>query len=300
MNFLVPPALHVGDTYARDDWQITSFARFRSMLEPYFQSEKISVSSVKNILDVGCGNGRVTNYLSSLFPEAHVIGIDVDAQMLETAARNTHNPKISYRKLDATNLADMKNEGIVFDVVNANYVLHWLSAADQECFLANGKGLMSPDALLLIGTCQQFPKYLQFLDQRVRDLFSISAETEHFLHYHNFDEWSALLATYGYSVIGRYEGLDPHPILVSDNFEDPRNFLCSWFWGASGGKAVYGKDVSCFSRNFARDLLDFTVTHYGSDGYYDFKKGGVKTEPEQGTYPCAFLEETLLILAARN
>ena len=37
------------------------------------------------ILDVGCGSGEITVDVAKLFPEAHVVGLDVSAAMLESA-----------------------------------------------------------------------------------------------------------------------------------------------------------------------------------------------------------------------
>ncbi|MFC0243639.1 class I SAM-dependent methyltransferase [Rhodopseudomonas telluris] len=42
-------------------------------------------SEFKTIVDWGCGAGRVTRYLPSLFPTAYIIGVDTDAAAIQWA-----------------------------------------------------------------------------------------------------------------------------------------------------------------------------------------------------------------------
>lgn len=54
------------------------------------------------LLDIGCGNGRQTRFLSRHFKR--VIGVDVSASAVELARRETiQEPNVEYRVLDGTN-----------------------------------------------------------------------------------------------------------------------------------------------------------------------------------------------------
>src|SRR5205823_2873716 len=46
---------------------------------------------IKRILDLGCGDGQLTLTLSSVYPDAEIIGVDIDPTSIQTAQRNLSN-----------------------------------------------------------------------------------------------------------------------------------------------------------------------------------------------------------------
>lgn len=291
--------LHKGSLYGRDDWQLTAFQRFVSLMQ---KAGADSFRPVSRILDLGCGNGKVTRFLASLFPQAEILAVDRDEQMLETARTAAADSRIRYVQKDIVELDRLlKDEAQPFDLVNANYVLHWLNLEQKTKLFSFLPDAMSVGSMLWIGTCQAFPQYLQFIDARIRRYLKREKEKPYdFIHYLDYDQWELFLRSNGFAISAAYEGLDPHPIAVSEQMTDSQNFLSSWLWGASTGRAAYGQKPEAFSAAFVEDLFRTTVEHYGSRQYYDFKAGGRKTPVPSGRSAAAFLEETLLILGVRK
>ena len=59
--------------------------------------EKISLKGTENVLDIGCGDGKVTAEISKLVSKGSIIGIDNSAEMIKLA-KDRHSETI-YPKL---------------------------------------------------------------------------------------------------------------------------------------------------------------------------------------------------------
>ena len=64
---------------------------FRTFIEN--NAKRIAGENVKRILDIGCGEGQLTQVFAKLYPDAHVIGFDKDEKAIETAQRSAHSLK---------------------------------------------------------------------------------------------------------------------------------------------------------------------------------------------------------------
>lgn len=86
---------------------------------------KLNLTGDEVVLDVGCGDGKVTAEIARLTPNGSVIGIDNSSAMIELA-RERHppreNPSISFEVMDAVELSYVEQ----FDVVFSNAALHWV------------------------------------------------------------------------------------------------------------------------------------------------------------------------------
>ncbi|MDF1747007.1 MAG: methyltransferase domain-containing protein, partial [Gimesia sp.] len=65
--------------HAEDRWDGSEYAQNASM--QYRQAlealERIDVGSFGRVIDIGCGNGEITKYLSDQMPDGQVVGVDV-------------------------------------------------------------------------------------------------------------------------------------------------------------------------------------------------------------------------------
>ena len=91
--------------------------------------EKISLNGTENVLDLGCGDGKVTAEISKLVSKGSIIGIDNSAAMIKLA-KDRHSvaiyPNLSFKEMDAVNLKFDDR----FDLIFSNAVLHWVK--DQK------------------------------------------------------------------------------------------------------------------------------------------------------------------------
>lgn len=79
----------------------------------------LNLTGNEAILDLGCGDGVLTEKLSLLVPNGYVLGIDASLGMIETAKKCKHN-NLSFKHMDINSM-DFNNE---FDVIFSNAALH--------------------------------------------------------------------------------------------------------------------------------------------------------------------------------
>lgn len=99
---------------------------YKSVLDSVW--EKLSLSSFKNILDVGCGTGA----LAAAFYERgyRVTGIDPAHKMLAQAQKQPKNRGIDFAQANA--LERLPFEDKRFDLAIASYVAHGLSKPERQ------------------------------------------------------------------------------------------------------------------------------------------------------------------------
>ncbi len=67
--------------------------------------EYVNLPPVSNVLDMGCGTGRLLNRLASQFPDLRGTGLDLSPQMLRIARyQNCHHPRLIYIQGQADSL----------------------------------------------------------------------------------------------------------------------------------------------------------------------------------------------------
>jgi trans-aconitate methyltransferase len=102
---------------------------------------ELALRGDERILDLGCGDGRLTAQLAEGVPAGSVLGIDASAGMIE-AAREHQRPNLAFRLLDINEL-DFESE---FDVLFSNATLHWVK--DHRRLLGNSLRALRPGGIL--------------------------------------------------------------------------------------------------------------------------------------------------------
>lgn len=115
---------------------------------------ELKLKGDEEILDLGCGDGVLTEQLSLLVPNGRVVGVDASLGMIQTAEKCAkNNLEFVYRDINTMNY---KNE---FDIVFSNAALHWIK--DHHQLLKNSfTALKSHGAILWDfagnGNCSNF------------------------------------------------------------------------------------------------------------------------------------------------
>jgi trans-aconitate methyltransferase len=87
--------------------------------------ERLHLNGDERILDVGCGDGKVTVELAERVPRGCVLGIDASPEMIafaRTMFPESAHPNLSFRYGDAAKLVFRRE----FDIVVAFASLHWV------------------------------------------------------------------------------------------------------------------------------------------------------------------------------
>ncbi len=101
---------------------------------------RIPLEHASNVVDLGCGTGRVTRMMQERWPNAKVIGLDSSPEMLKEARAVVSKVEWREQKID-----DWRPTSRL-DVIYSNATLHWLS--DHEALYPRLMGYLEPGGYL--------------------------------------------------------------------------------------------------------------------------------------------------------
>lgn len=175
-----------GNHYANhSEWQFNMASKALNFIE---------IPKDADVLDIGCGDGRVTKYLASLVPDGKVLGLDPNLSMLNAAQSNIA-PNLSFISGDAMDLP-FKNK---FNRIVAFNSLHWVSKTKQALEGVREALLPGGQALILVAPVQVRHPLHQIINEvakrekwklyfnNVMDVFS----------FHTLAKWAGLLEESG-------------------------------------------------------------------------------------------------------
>lgn len=136
----------------------------------------LDIRGNESILDLGCGDGLLTEQLSKLVPQGNVLGIDASKNMIQSATE-LKNINLSFVCLDI-NQIDFDEQ---FDVIFSNAALHWVK--NHEMLLRNCIKALKPSGYIAWnfaghGTCTNF-------NPTVKDVTAIPKYKKYFINF----EW---------------------------------------------------------------------------------------------------------------
>lgn len=128
------------------EWDATGYAR-RSGLQGAMAEEVLALLELagsERVLDIGCGDGRITAEIAARVPHGSVVGVDRSHDMVSFASRHFGpevRPNVRFEVADAGSLPFRKE----FDLVVSFNALHWLS--EQDAPLRSIHAAMKPDGV---------------------------------------------------------------------------------------------------------------------------------------------------------
>jgi trans-aconitate 2-methyltransferase len=134
---------HIGYNWNAQDYAKNSQNQFQWAQELI---PKLKLQGNEVLLDVGCGDGKITAELARFLPKGRAVGVDSSEKMIDLAKHafpQNDYPNLSFRVMDARKLTfDCE-----FDVVFSNAALHWI--VDQKAVLAGVQRSLKPNGRLL-------------------------------------------------------------------------------------------------------------------------------------------------------
>lgn len=124
---------------------------------------KLNLTGNETLLDIGCGDGKVTALLATYLPHGKVVGIDSSEEMITLARKNFPQDKhdnLSFLRMDARELTFREQ----FDVAFSSASLHWI--IDHQTVLAGVRESLDTHGRLLFqmagkGNAQEIIAVLQ-------------------------------------------------------------------------------------------------------------------------------------------
>ncbi len=151
------------------EWNASDYAK-NSTAQATWAREliaKLNLQGAESILDVGCGDGKITAELAQSTPQGYVLGIDGSQNMIDYAqAEHTTLPNLQFAQMDARQIKVDRP----FDLIFSNAALHWVD--DQSAFLQGAYQALKPVGRLVFscggrGDIAEFIAVLQQLQQQL-------------------------------------------------------------------------------------------------------------------------------------
>jgi trans-aconitate 2-methyltransferase len=130
-------------------WNAAAYAANSTVQQTWAREliAKLNLRGDEHVLDVGCGDGKVTAEIARALPRGSVTGMDASPQMIAFAKKNFPTkefPNLRFRVMDARKIKfDRK-----FDLVFSNAALHWVN--DHQAILRGASAVLKPGGRLAI------------------------------------------------------------------------------------------------------------------------------------------------------
>ena len=108
---------------------------------------KLGLRGNEHILDVGCGDGKVTAEIARAVPNGFAAGIDASAEMISFAEKIFPKKSVSNLEFYVMDAREIKSER-KFDLIFSNAALHWVD--DHQKFLAGAASALKPGGRLVV------------------------------------------------------------------------------------------------------------------------------------------------------
>ena len=124
------------------EWNAAAYVQ-RSGLQEAMAAEVLALVHLRGderVLDIGCGDGRVTALIASRVPQGSVVGVDASREMITFAETHAARPNLRFQIANAANLPFQSE----FDLIVSCNALHWIPDPDGP--LGGIRTAMKPNA----------------------------------------------------------------------------------------------------------------------------------------------------------
>ena len=189
---------------AQQKWNAEDYAKNSSAQLQWAQEliAKLALQGYESVLDIGCGDGKISAQLALAAKNGNVLGIDLSADMIRLASVQfppAKYPNLSFVRMDATDIRLSES----FDVAFSNATLHWLKdhiavlGGVHACLRSGGKILFqmggrgnATDVFSAIGTVLQRPRWRGYYNDFIPPY-----------HFYGPEEYQAWLLESGFSPV---------------------------------------------------------------------------------------------------
>lgn len=164
-------------------------------------TKNLNLAEYKSILDVGCGDGKITADFAASLPQSRIVGVDSSPEMIAYAAEKyppSHYPNLTFACVDARSL-DFNQE---FDLIFSNATLHWVNE-HQLFFQAANKALKEQGRLIIScgGKGNAAQVLATFAELTARDLWQpYFADFDNPYFFYGLEDYQTWLQQSGFAV----------------------------------------------------------------------------------------------------
>jgi len=133
-------------------WNAAEYAANSAVQQSWAQEliAKLKLRGDEHVLDVGCGDGKITAELARAVPRGSVTGVDASMEMIAFAQKKFPPAKVSNLKFEITDARKIGGGKTAsrFDLVFSNAALHWVD--DHETILRGAAAVLKPGGRLAV------------------------------------------------------------------------------------------------------------------------------------------------------
>lgn len=157
-------------------------SKMASIASSVLQKE-LNKSIKYSFLDIGCGNGRDINFLSSNFDNLIIRGIDISFKDIEKAIElNSNKENITFECMNWKDLDDTQ-----YDIIYISGVYHFFKMADRTTFISKIKKILKPNGFFFLNTLSANDQQYYGKGLSVKNDLN-SFQSEFFIHFCSKDE----------------------------------------------------------------------------------------------------------------
>jgi trans-aconitate 2-methyltransferase len=255
------------------EWNASGYDRISTLQDAMAQEvlSLLRLGGSERVLDVGCGNGRVTAEIADRVQQGSIVGIDPSNEMVAFAAQHFNRPNVHYEVGDARQLR-FKSE---FDLVVSFNALHWIREVEQGHALRSIRAALRPSGLAQL---RLVPK-----GQR-QSLEDVTEETRRSArwspYFDGFHDPYLHLTPEQYATLAEDNGFRVQSLNTSDH---------AWNFGSRAGFVAFGavtfvewsKYIPELERlEFVEDVLDRYRQVLREDGIFRFYQMDITLKPK--------------------
>lgn len=153
------------------NWDAEDYAKNSSAQMQWAQEliEKLALNGSESIIDIGCGDGKISVMLAEHVKDGKVVGIDLSENMVRHATGQfaASNRNLTFLNMDAINI----NLSEKFDIAFSNAVLHWVK--DHAAVLRGVRACLKTGGRILFqmggrGNAEEIFAVIREVRQRLR------------------------------------------------------------------------------------------------------------------------------------
>lgn len=171
----------LADRYAEKYFDLDIYDRFLDQFVNHIESQGA------NVLDVACGPGNVSAYLTKVRPDLKLVGIDLAEGMIKQARLRV--PSAEFLVKDCRHIDELKQ---VFDAAAFAFGLSYLTDDDANQFFTALNATLTDSAMLYLSTITGEPSWSGFETSRSGDRV--------YLQYRSVNDVVSMVERAGYRV----------------------------------------------------------------------------------------------------
>jgi 2-polyprenyl-3-methyl-5-hydroxy-6-metoxy-1,4-benzoquinol methylase len=138
-----------------------------------YNLKKAGLKKNSKVLEIGCGLGTLTNFISGAIPSGHITGVDISPESIESAKKMHVKKNISFAVSDMTNFVSEQK----FDFIVFPDVLEHIPIEAHNNIFATIRKLVDVNSTVLINIPN--PIALEYLHIHNRELLQIIDQPLH-------------------------------------------------------------------------------------------------------------------------